>query len=516
MTGRAAQTEDEVLSEEGHLPGWSPLRIALANMFNKMACDIVLSLAVTFNLIIVIIETDDYVSNAPEKSWVTWSNRILLTFYVLECCLRLFTFRSYFFRSRINVVDFAIIAIDVIVSVLESIVGYLVPISMLRLFRLTRLRKSVSIMTMNPELSLLIRGLKDTVKTLFWGTLLIFLMLTMWSILAVQFIHPTVVNIAEETTTYDDCTRCPGAYESVMAATLTLFQILVVGDDWASNAIPIIEQKPLSAVYFVAVQVSISIGLMNLLLAVIVDRANAARTEDVKELIKYEKRQKNRMRNRLIDVFAEMDSDGNGYLTLQELRYGFETNVEFATILNAMDVEEEDLDIVYCILEGQNETGVRYDDFVEQLWKLKSQDMHTLLIFIKFYVMDVRNKIISQVGTLESRIAKDYDKIAKDYDVIKDRLVGFYKDQMMKSGDDLVLMEKGKDKAQLLQATKDGKELQTFSNGAANGAANGCSNGNVVNPVSMAPVDVKDIVDALKMCVTQEVLPLQRVAEEMS
>lgn len=175
-----------------------------------------------------------------------------------------------------------------------------------------------------------------------------------------------------------------------------------------------IEQRPLTAVFFLGVQVTISIGLMNLLLAVIVDRANEARHDDVKSLLKEEAKEKKKLEQHLLRVCASMDGDGTGSLTLQELYDGFRENDDFQTTLQAMDIAEGDLAAVFGILDGDGSGEVKYDEFVEEIWKMKSTDQQTMLIFIKFYVADLRNKVNDQLVTLENRLVDEH-KISLEY-----------------------------------------------------------------------------------------------------
>eukprot|EP00972_Heterocapsa_arctica_P074283 10964219-Heterocapsa_arctica.AAC.1 len=61
-----------------------------------------------------------------------------------------------------------------------------------------------------------------------------------------------------------------------MASNLTLFQQIVTGDSWGQVSIPVIEARPFFAIIIVGIVVTVSLGLMNLVLAVIVERAQDA------------------------------------------------------------------------------------------------------------------------------------------------------------------------------------------------------------------------------------------------
>merc|ERR1719253_1158129 len=297
--------------------------------------------------------------------------------------------------------DLTIVSVDYLFIFLSFFVDDLIPVSWLRLFRLARLGRSTKIMKFSPELSLLLRGLKDTAKTLAFGAVMIMLLLMMWSILAVELIHPINREVLEHTTNYDGCGRCGRAYETVFQSSLTLFQSLIAGDSWGLVTIPVIERRPWTAVYFAGVHVTISIGLMNLLLAVIVDRANAARQGDLASLVKAEEREQKKTKEKLLKLCEKLDADKSGDLSLSELQEAYQNNHEFHLTMKAMDISEDDIEVVYNIMDDDASGKVGFSEFVNQIWKMKSVDDHTMLIFIKYGVGDIKKRLGKQVSNLE-------------------------------------------------------------------------------------------------------------------
>jgi len=72
---------------------------------------------------------------------------------------------------------------------------------------------------------------------------------------------------------------CPHAFETVFKSGLTFFQTIVAGDSWGTLAVPIIQYEPATAIFFIMVLVSVSLAIMNLILAVIVEAAQGSRNE---------------------------------------------------------------------------------------------------------------------------------------------------------------------------------------------------------------------------------------------
>jgi hypothetical protein len=63
-----------------------------------------------------------------------------------------------------------------------------------------------------PELRLMLAGLVGALNAIVWGTILLVTVLLIWSVIAVQFIHPLNQEVAKTTIEYDQCPRCPHAY----------------------------------------------------------------------------------------------------------------------------------------------------------------------------------------------------------------------------------------------------------------------------------------------------------------
>merc|ERR1719162_244593 len=114
--------------------------------------------------------------------------------------------------------------------------------------------------------------------------MLLFIVCTIFSIFAVVLIQPIVAEIAEDGG-FGFCSRCPRAFESVMQANLTWFQTIVMADEWGTYFTPIIEHTPSTAFLIIPVTVLIALGLLNIVMSVIVSKAEDARRDNEKELL---------------------------------------------------------------------------------------------------------------------------------------------------------------------------------------------------------------------------------------
>jgi len=351
---------------------------------------------VCFTAGIIILETDLRASDEQEPLWVAISNWFLMVFYFVDVIMRLYAFRWSFFECRWNLMDLFLIASDVIFKVVELIAGDAPSFSILRLCKIFRVMRFARVVSLFKELHMMLAGFVSAMKALMWASVMLTIMLTFWSILAVEIAHPINMRLAERDM-YVGCERCPRAFSSVMHANLTFLQQIIAGDSWGQVSVPIIEEEPLIALFFFAVLLTVNFGLLNLVLTVIVDSAQAARDADEQRKLADKSHEFEQAKKKLMSVCSDLDKDGSGELTYAELMEGIEYHPEFSATMALLDVNKDDMSIVFDMLDQDNSGSVTFTEFAEQLHKMKSQDDHTMLIFIRGYLNEVRKKVAEQI-----------------------------------------------------------------------------------------------------------------------
>merc|ERR1719375_202038 len=103
---------------------------------------------------------------------------------------------------------------------------------------------------------------------------------------------------------YTTCAWCGSAFSSVLHANLTFFQV-ITGDGWSLVSRPLIERHPWTAALFLVVIFTMVFGLLNLIVAVIVDGAAQAREED----LMHSAEKKDASRGKAWDCFNELVFD---------------------------------------------------------------------------------------------------------------------------------------------------------------------------------------------------------------
>lgn len=349
----------------------------------------IMACAITLNFAVVIVETDRFASDEDIPKWVFWSSWGLLVAFVLELGLKIFTLRGKFHKEWWNVFDFIVIGVDLVMSIVGLLASGIGNVSGLRILRLARLARATKVVQVFPELRLMLAGLAGAMNAIFWGTILLFTVLLIWAVIAVQFIHP----LNEEIIPPDGCARCPHAFESTFQASLTFFTQVVAGDSWGRETVPIIEKHPATGIFFVAVYLSVGMALLNLILGVVVNVATEERERIMKQMDLEKSAQRAQAQVELYMMCQEMDEDGNEELTKHELERGFANNEAFRATLEKMEIGEQDLDVVWSILDSDQSGTITAREFVDQVYKLKSSESQFMIAYIKFYLTEIQYKL---------------------------------------------------------------------------------------------------------------------------
>lgn len=386
----------------------SGLRLRLAKVVRTELFDVIMISILLLNLAVVIYDADAR-ARGNGAQFYTVLGWVFLGFYTIEISARIYIDRCTYFYGLLNKLDFLIVVLDICAQLAISLVSHQPSVAWLRLFRVVRLLRVIRRIEGFRELWLMLHGLASAVKAMSWACVLIFCVLMVWSLVAVEVLQTPLQGLLDDGQ-ISDCDACIDAFKTINNSAFTWFLLIFAGELWNDLVVPFLRLKPWTMVIFFSAYVTINLGLMNLILTVIVDRANAARVDDEHLKVEEKKGSFEKARMKLLRLCQLMDLDNSGCLTLGELEQGFEDNVEFQATLKVMDVAKEDLRTVFSILDEDRSGSVTYEEFVGQLHKMKTQEAQTLLVFIKHYVVDVRQKVSEQLDILKAELVEKVDE----------------------------------------------------------------------------------------------------------
>jgi len=116
----------------------------------------------------------------------------------------------------------------------------------------------------------------------------------------------------------------------------------------------------------------------------------------------------------LLQMCKDMDQDGTGDLTYEEIVEGFDKNEAFRDVLSEMDIGEEDLAVLWTILDSDKSGNVSSEEFVSHCYRMKLSDTQFMLAYIKYYITVIKDKICDDMARMEKAMLANEDKIASE------------------------------------------------------------------------------------------------------
>eukprot|EP00930_Biecheleria_cincta_P038512 TRINITY_DN26449_c0_g1_i1.p1 TRINITY_DN26449_c0_g1~~TRINITY_DN26449_c0_g1_i1.p1 ORF type:complete len:652 (-),score=129.59 TRINITY_DN26449_c0_g1_i1:33-1988(-) len=414
LTGANFRLQQEVFPDVDR-SDWTDERKTLFEIFNRSFTDSCLSLVIVFSIVMLIVEVDQNAwRGKPEDPdyplpdfWLVICNKVLVVFFSIEIFLRLYVYRRAFLVMGFGL-DFLVVLIDLILAVLDLTINLdRVPqMTFLRVFRIMRLLRVRRVILQFPELCYLISGIASSVRAITWGVIMVYIMIVIWALIAVNLLHPIAREAALSNPACED--TCIHAFSSVWNAIVTLTQLLVFSDDWSSKAMPIIQQNRASFVFFLIAFSSVALAALNLILAAIVDsgaqareEAAQARSEKQRQMHALEEMERTKY---LLSLCQQLDYDDSGSLTLQELLNGFDTNKNFCKTMEELQLEKSDIEIFFTVVDKDGSGEVDYKEFLELVAQARRQASQQVLTFIKFALLDMRSTTKKDVDDLDRQV----------------------------------------------------------------------------------------------------------------
>jgi len=352
------------------------------------------------NFMVLVVLIDAYCTSAEIDARASGAKVAVALSIVSQACLILYTIEALVLLwisegwGRFNwmtLLDWLIIIAGWVELLFELILteGLGFHLAMMRSLRLVRIFRILRTLRRNRtlrELHKLAMMMATCFRTLLWSFLLCFIVMTVWAMLMVELIHPSVKQMVETDGTFSDCQYCQRAMSSVMDANLLLFKTVIAGDSWGEIAVPVIQEHPATAFIFAGSLLSLVFGVLNLIVAVVVDTFAEARQNDVQSLAEEMEDEVEHDRQVLASIFQRIDKDGSGELTLAELVKGAREDSIFHSRLRVMDIDEDDLQQLFYMIDHDNSGTVEVDEFIGPLSRW-AHDSKTAPRFIKYNML---------------------------------------------------------------------------------------------------------------------------------
>jgi len=249
--------------------------------------------------------------------WISVADYIFLGIYTLELTARFVVYGPTVLRSHWVKFDLILVIAglaDILLKVIAPNDEYLKKLMLVRMLRLGRLARALRLMVQFQTLWQLVQGLLHSVPTLLWTFLLVMILIYISAVVGMELIK------VDPNLPLDDPYNVAAGdnFGDFMNAIMTLLQIFSF-DSIGGIYRPLIKHQPAIFIYFMIVILLLSIALMNLVTAVMVNSSLDQASEDKEAKKSWEEAKKKKQMEQLKIMFLELDEDGSGELSLDEI-----------------------------------------------------------------------------------------------------------------------------------------------------------------------------------------------------
>jgi len=257
-----------------------------------------------------------------------------------------------------------------------------------RVLRLVRLIRMVRLVPMFRTFWSLVQGVLACGRTLLYTYLIIIMVLYIFSIFAVYVIGKNEA--------FEGDINAEKYFGDVPKAMFTLFQVITL-DSWSEIARPLMKKSSIIAPFFVVVIVVVTIGLLNLIVAVVVDAAFDRAKQDEALLAAQKHGQMMKDIKELESLFHDIDKDGSHMLSKSEYDSALVDNEDVRNKFEVLAIEPSEYEDIWNLLdEGTGEVEV--GSFSELLRALKGEAKakDTFRVLRKIHQMNIQLARLSQ------------------------------------------------------------------------------------------------------------------------
>uniref|UniRef100_A0A7S0FSV3 EF-hand domain-containing protein n=1 Tax=Pyrodinium bahamense TaxID=73915 RepID=A0A7S0FSV3_9DINO len=375
---------------------------------------------IVLNSVLVGLEAQLLVSAANQHVEIALDifEHIITLFFLIELLLRMrvYGWRTFLPTSSANIWNFMDAMLVLVVGVAFGWVwsllrwaigggiqsGTLRAFTVLRAFRLARLALVVQKVEFFNEAWLLIRGLTNSARTLFWTVIVILFLAYVFAVFGLVLIGQDFLERYNEASIgsaeWEDLGLLVEYTSSLDRLMFTLMQLLTT-DNWSDVVRLSIRYSTLSWMYFYCYMGIVVIVLMNLVTAIIVENAlTTSKIDEEKQLDLKERKKKDELKN-LNLIFDMMDLDGDGTLSWDEFESAFEQEV-ICNKWKLLDFQPDEYKELFKLLD-RGDGVIRLSDFHDGLSRMHGTAQSKDVFQIMKSLEDLRNAV-SEIATLHN------------------------------------------------------------------------------------------------------------------
>jgi len=336
-------------------------------------------------------------------------NQFCFAIYVIDLILNLVVYGRECFSNGWFIFDFVLVLIHLVNVVLlmliaghsKSISSFFFRLMVVRMFRTLRLLRALRLIKQFRTMWRMVYGLLTSFQTLLSALSLIGMALFVFGCLGVD-----LVTLDNESFATADLQDIVNTYFSSLPTTILFLVQFVTMDSIAAVYMPLVKAKPLLALYFAALLLVVSIALMNMVLANIVEQALHSAHSDKELESKVRRQQIKEMIPILEEIFNNLSRDSKSLLTLDQLM-----EIDMSKLPESVQeyFRSESVADLFDILDIDRSGEVSKEEFIEGIMSFcisaepaTSFHMRKVLELLRFEV----RQISKDFGSFRSGILK--------------------------------------------------------------------------------------------------------------
>jgi len=378
------------LKERRHPRTWREAAQSLRSIVEHPFFDSLCAVMIVLNSVLVGYEVEWKTTHESSELWVEYASQACSCFFLLELMVRVWVYQLDFYCGSDNILWNWFDTVLVIVSLVEfymeisgsggtNLGSPIKAVKMLRIARVFRVFRFFK------ELSLLALMIIDSMKSLMWASLMLSIILYVFAILFTQF---ATEHIKEHSSSSMEVAEVQRQFGNIPRTVYTLLQAMLGGVSWGVSSDALLTIHGAMAFLFFFYIFFTMLAFLNITTGVFVDNAvETARTQR-EFLVQKQTELKEKYTKEMRDLFMEMDEDGSGTVSLDEVNAYFE-DPRVQSYFAALGLDYNDTEHLFSLLDCDDDGDVSVDEFLQGCLRLKGEArsidvQHLLSEFKKF------------------------------------------------------------------------------------------------------------------------------------
>mmetsp|Transcript_111358 Transcript_111358/g.325744 ORF Transcript_111358/g.325744 Transcript_111358/m.325744 type:complete len:738 (+) Transcript_111358:105-2318(+) len=325
------------------------------------------------------------------------AEQIFAYMFAIELLMRMGALKMAFFNPKTltwNLFDILLVVMSVVEIVLNASTTKNADAAdtsnagkVIRMFRMARIVRIMRVLRFLAELRIMVTLIMNSARSLFWLMILLLGILYVFSIFFTQGVTDFLKSPDSDGLNVTDTLH--NDYGSLLKSAYTLFASITGGVSWRDVLNPLTNTGAGFTALFICYVFFCIFSVLNIVTGVFVDGAIQRSSQERDLRLEKEKEQKKMYVSMLTDLLEEIDSEGTGVISREDLEEAFKSE-QVRYYFSVLDIDVTDSNYLFDMLDLDRSGEVDMEEFVSGCLRLKgnakSIDIHTLMYEIKLMI----------------------------------------------------------------------------------------------------------------------------------